>query len=159
MQGAVDATTAPRKDYAQKALNIAGKLRSGVAEYGSEMNAFTTSFDNFEHVQEKLGEAIRTQITNDNSEADLIILISYVMQALTAIAVAATLAVTTITIRRHVINPIGAIAKSLHAMALGNYAVDIPGLGGGDEVAEIAKSAQVFRETALAKQALSLIHI
>jgi len=152
MQAAVDATVAPRNDYVEKALAVAAQIRSHPDNYATQMNAFTASFDKFEGVQETLGETIAAQIAHENENADLIILISFVMQALTALAVGATVAVTTVIVRRHVVNPIGSIARSLHSMSLGNYSVDIPSVNGGDEVAEIAKSAQVFRETALAKQ-------
>ena len=153
LQDAVEATKAPKQDYIAKARAVAERMRTNPGDYAAQMEAFTQSFDGFEKVQEQLSEAIRTKIAQENTTADRIVLISTILQVLTTIGVAVTLAAAAVIVRKHVVAPIRSLASALRRMAGGDYALAIPGTGRGDEVAEIAEAAQVFRDAAIAKQA------
>ena len=50
--------------------------------------------------------------------------------------------------------PLRAMARTLHALAYGDFSVDVPGIERGDEVGEVARAAMIFKEMGLEKQRL-----
>ena len=51
-------------------------------------------------------------------------------------------------------NPIGRMTDAMNKLAAGDTAVDIPGIGRGDEIGHMAQAVQVFKENAIERQNL-----
>jgi methyl-accepting chemotaxis protein len=64
-----------------------------------------------------------------------------------------TLAVS-ILVARRITGPLQRITVTMNELASGNLAVEVPGIGRGDEVGEMAKAVEVFKSNAVARQAL-----
>jgi len=64
-----------------------------------------------------------------------------------------TLAVS-IFVARRITGPLQRITVTMNDLASGNLAVEVPGIGRGDEVGEMAKAVEVFKSNAVARQAL-----
>jgi methyl-accepting chemotaxis protein len=64
-----------------------------------------------------------------------------------------TLAVS-ILVARRITGPLQSITATMNDLASGNLAVEVPGIGRGDEVGEMAKAVEVFKSNAVARQAL-----
>jgi methyl-accepting chemotaxis protein len=61
-------------------------------------------------------------------------------------------------VQRRVTRPISAITQTMRRLAMGELAIDIPGMARKDEVGEMAKAVQVFRENALERQRAAKEH-
>jgi methyl-accepting chemotaxis protein len=55
-------------------------------------------------------------------------------------------------VQRRVTRPISAITQIMRRLAMGEVAIEIPGMTRKDEIGEMAKAVQVFRENALERQ-------
>jgi len=70
------------------------------------------------------------------------------------IVLLAVFAIQALMARRYVSAPIQRMTRILNALAAGNLSVDIPSLDARDEIGDIARATQVFRENARRTQAL-----
>jgi methyl-accepting chemotaxis protein len=61
-------------------------------------------------------------------------------------------------VQRRVTRPISAITQTMRRLAMGELAIEIPGMARKDEVGEMAKAVQVFRENALERQRAAKEH-
>ena len=64
-----------------------------------------------------------------------------------------TLAVS-IFVARSITAPLRRMTAAMNDLAAGNLAVEVPGIGRGDEVGEMAKAVEIFKGNAIARQAL-----
>jgi methyl-accepting chemotaxis protein len=62
-------------------------------------------------------------------------------------------------VQRRVTRPIRAITQTMRRLAMGEVAVEIPGMARNDEVGEMANAVQVFKENALERQRIAKEHI
>ena len=70
-----------------------------------------------------------------------------------ALIVLFTLAVS-IFVARSITAPLRRMTAAMNDLASGNLAVEVPGIGRGDEVGEMAKAVEIFKGNAVARQAL-----
>jgi len=61
-------------------------------------------------------------------------------------------------VQRRVTRPISAITQTMRRLAMGEVAVEIPGMARKDEVGEMANAVQVFKENALERQRVAKEH-
>ena len=57
-------------------------------------------------------------------------------------------------VARSVTTPLQRMTVTMNDLASGNLAVDVPGIGRGDEIGEMAKAVEVFKSNAVARQSL-----
>jgi len=62
--------------------------------------------------------------------------------------------VVSIFVARSVTGPLQRMTVAMNDLASGNLAVEVPGVGRGDEVGEMAKAVEIFKGNAVARQAL-----
>ena len=62
--------------------------------------------------------------------------------------------VVSIFVARSVTGPLQRMTVAMNDLASGNLAVEVPGVGRGDEVGEMAKAVEIFKSNAVARQAL-----
>ncbi|KRR18413.1 methyl-accepting chemotaxis protein [Bradyrhizobium retamae] len=62
--------------------------------------------------------------------------------------------VVSIFVARSVTGPLQRMTVAMNDLASGNLAVEVPGIGRGDEVGEMAKAVEVFKSNAVARQSL-----
>jgi len=151
LQKRVDDTIGPERDYIERAKAAADRLLTHPEDARGEMDSFTASFDRFEHVQDTLKDALTARMDADSTAADRLMLVALGLMLVTILAGAAALGWAGLFVWREVVEPITRLTATLQAMAHGDYAEEITGDEAGDEVAQMAAAAAVFRETALAK--------
>ena len=64
--------------------------------------------------------------------------------------------VVSIFVARSVTGPLQRMTVAMNDLASGNLAVEVPGVGRGDEVGEMAKAVEIFKSNAVARQALEV---
>ena len=64
--------------------------------------------------------------------------------------------VVSIFVARSVTGPLRRMTAAMNDLASGNLAVEVPGIGRGDEVGEMAKAVEVFKSNAVARQSLEI---
>ena len=64
--------------------------------------------------------------------------------------------VVSIFVARSVTGPLQRMTVAMDDLASGNLAVEVPGVGRGDEVGEMAKAVEIFKSNAVARQALEV---
>jgi methyl-accepting chemotaxis protein len=64
--------------------------------------------------------------------------------------------VVSIFVARSVTGPLHRMTVAMDDLASGNLAVEVPGIGRGDEVGEMAKAVEIFKSNAVARQALEV---
>jgi methyl-accepting chemotaxis protein len=64
--------------------------------------------------------------------------------------------VVSIFVARSVTGPLQRMTAAMNDLAGGNLAVEVPGVGRGDEVGEMAKAVEIFKSNAVARQALEV---
>jgi methyl-accepting chemotaxis protein len=57
-------------------------------------------------------------------------------------------------VARSITGPLRHMTAAMNGLASGNLAVEVPGIGRGDEVGEMAKAVEIFKDNAVARQAL-----
>ncbi|MEH2628432.1 methyl-accepting chemotaxis protein [Bradyrhizobium sp. AZCC 1719] len=62
--------------------------------------------------------------------------------------------VVSIFVARSVTGPLQRMTVAMNELASGNLAVEVPGIGRGDEVGEMAKAVEVFKSNAISRQSL-----
>jgi methyl-accepting chemotaxis protein len=62
--------------------------------------------------------------------------------------------VVSIFVARSVTGPLRRMTAAMNDLASGNLAVEVPGVGRGDEVGEMAKAVEIFKSNAVARQSL-----
>jgi methyl-accepting chemotaxis protein len=64
--------------------------------------------------------------------------------------------VVSIFVARSVTGPLQRMTAAMNDLASGNLAVEVPGVGRGDEIGEMAKAVEIFKSNAVARQALEV---
>ena len=64
--------------------------------------------------------------------------------------------VVSIFVARSVTGPLQRMTVAMNDLAGGNLAVEVPGVGRGDEIGEMAKAVEIFKSNAVARQALEV---
>ena len=64
--------------------------------------------------------------------------------------------VVSIFVARSVTGPLQRMTVAMNDLASGNLAVEVPGVGRGDEIGEMAKAVEIFKSNAVARQALEV---
>jgi methyl-accepting chemotaxis protein len=59
-------------------------------------------------------------------------------------------------VARSVTGPLRRMTAAMNDLASGNLAVEVPGVGRGDEVGEMAKAVEIFKSNAVARQSLEI---
>jgi methyl-accepting chemotaxis protein len=152
LQSISQKTRPDRDDYAVKARKIVDRIQQAPGDYHAALDEFTASFDRFEHSQEKLADAIKAERSNQAQRADLLYTVSLAITGLGVLSVALALGWSRRFVMRQIVMPIEAIAATLTRMAHGDYSETIDGDERGNEIAQLASAAAIFRRTALAMQ-------
>jgi len=142
----------PEKDYVAKAIEAKQRLENHPEDFDSAINAFIHSFEVFEDVQEKLGEAIKTSTDARNASADQLSAIAEWVQTAAMLLAGGALVLILLFTRKQVVNPLEQLGAALRRMAGGDYDAPIEGFDSDDEIGDLAKVAQLFRSAALDKQ-------
>ena len=152
LQAEVSGAIGPEQDYVAKAQAASERIHSHPDDFNGAVDQFIASFQNFERVQERLADAIKTSIEDRTAQDDQMTLFIEILLALTFVLGGGGMAWTFFYTRGSVVGPLERLAATLRSMADGHYHESIDGYGNHDEIAEMAAAAQVFRHTALAKQ-------
>jgi len=135
-------------------LNVSRKMVDAAAQGRSGAEAtfpeFNEKFETLEGSMEEISVAFEKLLAEHNNVAQSSSLWVLIGLALLSFAV---LGVTVRLIQRTVIQRLNLLAEQLKGMAGGDYASAVGDADADDEIGEIARSAEVFREVALAKQA------
>lgn len=152
---AVDDVLPGLKNYLVSAQdNVETSLNDTVA--GREkFTAFMESFSSLEDGLGVLGDLIEqvgnTAGTAAQSSNDMLIVILVVV----AIIATAFLVITNLITAGRISRPILGMVDAMQRLAGGDHAVDVPGLGRGDEVGRMAEAVQVFKKNAVETHRLS----
>lgn len=134
-------------ETARKMVNAAARDRAGAEQMFPEFNA---SFDRLEGSMEKIGFTFEDLLATRNADARSSSMWVLIGLALLSFAV---LGVTVRLIQKTVILRLDRLAERLRALGAGDYASPVADVEVTDEIAEIARAAEVFRTAAIAKQA------
>ena len=156
LKAIVQNAVSPERDYVAKAQAARSQLESHPEDFDSAINAFTHSFEVFEDVQEKLGEAIKKGTEEHNAAADQVSTIVEWVQTAAMLLGGGALILILLFTRKQVVNPLERLAGALRRMASGDYDAPIDGFDTHDEIGDLAKVAQLFRSAALDKQKADL---
>ncbi len=93
-------------------------------------------------------------LTNDaNENAAKIALLEKIAIALLAVGLAVAAAIAYVT-SRAIVNPITSMTSAMSVLAKGDFTADVPALGRADEIGEMAKSVQVFKDNGIEREQL-----
>jgi len=121
-----------------------------LAALGSRVNSAEAMAVSAGEVAEQVHASVTASIDSRASDRDLatvLILVGTAAAALLAIVLAALLG-------RGITNPLRGITGAMERLAENDLEVEIPGVGRKDEIADIARCVQVFKDNALRMQAL-----
>ena len=149
-------TVLDRDNYAITAHNVIERIEHNPNDYHGALDAFTASFDRFEHSQETLIEAIKAEREAEAKLAETLYLASLAITVLGIVCVGGTLAWVTRFVIRRIVSPIETVTATLQRMAHGDYSQAISGDDKGDEVERMSAAAAIFRATALSMQQAEL---
>jgi methyl-accepting chemotaxis protein len=150
LQSASQKTRPDRDDYVVKARAIVDRIQRAPNDYHAALDDFTASFDRFEKSQEVLADAIKAERVNQAQRANLLFTVSLAITGMSVLGVALALGWSRRFVMRRILTPIEATTATLQRMAHGDYSETINGDENGDEVAQLASAAAIFRRTALA---------
>ena len=151
LQSTVNATVEPQHDYVSKARAVTDRLLAHPEDYAAAMSDFTASFDNFEHVQEVLANAIKAEREAESDEADHAYYLAVGLGLVTMLIGSGAIVWVALTIQRRLLKPLAYINGELHRMAGGDFSVPIEGDPNGDELQQIGAVACKLRLTASSK--------
>lgn len=152
LKSAVQAAAAPQRDYVAKAIDVQRRMESHPEDFNAALDSFIAAYETFEAVQAKLGNEIKTSIDTQSAADDRQSSVTQVVQLVSMLIGGASLAWVFLYTRRFVVDPLQRLATALRTMAGGNYDQPVEGYDNGDEIADLARVAQVFRANALEKQ-------
>ncbi len=139
-----------RDNYVVNARAVVDRIEHHPADFHAALDAFTASFDRFEHSQETLADAIKAERDREAAVAETLYIVSLAVVVSSVLAMAAAMAWSRRLVMRRVVRPIESLAGTFHRMAHGDFGEQIAGNPGGDEVEQMMTAAAVFRETAMA---------
>ena len=153
LQAAVDTVREDERQYVAQARAVSGRVQAHPEDYHQELARFGEAFNRLEASQNSLSAALKREMADGKASADRLIGITALVQlVIMALGVAAM--VWAVRLMLHAVaGPIGELAEMMRRMARGDYSQTIAGDENGDEIAQMAASTRVFRETALAKMA------
>jgi methyl-accepting chemotaxis protein len=145
--------TLPDRDrYVETARAVVERIHQAPNDYHAALDAFTASFDRFEHSQETLIEAIKAERADEAARGETLFRLSQLVTMLSIVSVAGALAWSRRLVMQRIIHPIERVTATLQRFAHGDYSETISGNEQGDEIEQLASAAAVFRENALAKR-------
>jgi methyl-accepting chemotaxis protein len=131
----------------RKMVDAAARGRSGAE---SQFPKFNQTFDRLEDSMEKIGLTFEDLLAERNAAAQsssLWILMGFALLSFLVLGVTVQL------IQKTVVARLAALSERLKTMAAGEYGSPVEGAEETDEIGEIARSAEVFRQVAIAKLA------
>lgn len=131
----------------QRMVDAAAQGRAGAENLFPQFNV---TFDRLEGSMEKIGLTFEDLLAKRNAAAQsssLWILIGFALVSFVVLGVTVQL------IQKTVIARLDRLAERLKTLAEGNYASPVAGAEVNDEIGEIARAAEVFRQAAISKQA------
>ncbi|WP_379922452.1 methyl-accepting chemotaxis protein [Erythrobacter sp. R86502] len=131
----------------RRMIDAAARNRSSAEALSPQ---FTAAFERLEGSMEKIGLTFEDLLAQRNAAAQSSSLWLLIGFALVSFIV---LGVTMRVLQRTVILPLSRLSDQLKSLAAGHYDSRVEGTAVGDEIGEIARSAEVFRTAAIAKQA------
>jgi methyl-accepting chemotaxis protein len=143
-------TVPDRDNYVETARAVTERIRQAPNDYHAALDAFTASFDRFEHSQETLIEAIKVEREAEAARGDMLFKLSLAVTVLSVLSVAIALAWSRRLVMQRIIHPIESVTATLQRFAHGDYSETINGDENGDEIEQLAYSAAVFRQNAMA---------
>jgi len=152
LQSISSRTVTDRDNYVVNARAVTDRIQHFPNDFHAALDAFTASFDRFEHSQEALSEAIKAEREHETATADTLFTVSMVVLLITVLGMGSALGWASRFVMRGIVRPIETISATLQRMAHGDYSEAISGDEHGDEVQQMGAAAAIFRETALAMQ-------
>jgi methyl-accepting chemotaxis protein len=131
----------------RRMVDAAAQGRAGAENLFPQFNA---TFDRLEASMEKIGLTFEDLLARRNAAAQsssLWVLIGFALVSFVVLGVTVRL------IQKTVIARLDRLAERLKVLAQGDYGHPVAGAEIGDEIGEIARAAEVFRQAAIAKQA------
>lgn len=146
----LEKTNSDVEAYLATARTMVDAADQGRAGAERQFPQFNATFDRLETSMEEIGLTFEDLLEERNDAAQsssLWVLIGFALLSFVVLGVTVRL------IQRTVVQRLAALAERLKAMAAGDYAEPVAGAEVADEIGEIAQTAEVFRQVALAKQA------
>lgn len=147
-----DTETAMRMKYENKAVDAALNGESGVTTYinpdGKEAVAAYDFADIF-------GTRMAVLATADRSEVEAPIKAMRNNMALVAVVMIALIGIAALLVSRSITRPISAMTSTMGRLAKGDNGVEVPAQDRNDEIGEMAKAVNVFKENAIENEKLA----
>jgi len=122
---------------------------------GSDVETkFDNAFEKFVALSEEAEVLIRNEIDQRNDNAANLVLISEIVIGIAAIIVFGLAFFLAITFGRSLASRLGNISEATLVLAEGNLDAPIPDLNQTDEIGEMAKAVQIFKDNAIEKNRL-----
>lgn len=150
LKAMIESADADVVSYLEAARKIVDAAGTDHAAAEAQFPQFFEQFDVLEGSMEGIGLEFETKLAEHNAAAQ-----SNSLWILLAFAVI-SLALVVFTLRKVqslVVERINELAQSLNTMAQGDYDAAVPDTGAPDEIGDIARAAEVFRQSANAKKA------
>lgn len=145
----------------KRLLQASGPDLKNLVETHANDEAYAAIDDAIDQVGDKVAEALASLYSNGNklvekqvAEATQASKGSIAMQLSVGLIAFVVVFALQIINTRSILSGIRGVRTSLKEIVDGNYSHQIPNLTRGDEIGEIARSAEVFRQSAMEKQAL-----
>ena len=143
-------------EYVKVSQELVGYSRQNFNDQASAL--FTgKSFEAFKAISATIDELVRINVEGGNAAGDLAdeTYTNARLLILVMIGVAVVLTVGAgVMLIRGISKPITNMGAAMKKIADGDFSVAIPGLGNKDEIGDMAKAVQVFKENGMAKQQL-----
>ncbi|OLP60459.1 hypothetical protein BJF93_14695 [Xaviernesmea oryzae] len=143
----------PLEQYVTAATKLVAQAEAGDMAALAAAPGFMQQFSVLEDAMEKAGDAIEALTTRMRADSDAVA--SSLSLTLEAVLVAALVlsAAVTFAIRRMVVRPLGALSGVMRRLAEGDTCIELPKVS-RDEIGDMVASVAIFRDAAVAKQAL-----
>ncbi|WP_132536368.1 methyl-accepting chemotaxis protein [Rhizobium sp. PP-F2F-G48] len=145
---------APLQDYIETATQLVDKATSAPDTMQTAFPDFKAKFTALESAMEKAGDAIQMSSEDVLKHSDaLSTLVSKVLLAILAFSVASALVLLVIS-RRTITKPIETLSLAMQGLAAGHTESSVAGKDRSDEIGQMAKAVEVFRQAAIANRKL-----
>ncbi|OLP56098.1 hypothetical protein BJF92_20020 [Rhizobium rhizosphaerae] len=151
--GLLAALDQPLDNYIRGAEALMVKVEAGQLDAQADLAGFMQQFSALEDRMEKAGDAIEALSEHMRAEGDAV---STQVTLILEIVLAATLLLSAgvaFVLRRVIVRPLVALSTLMRQLADGNTRIDLP-QASRDEIGEMVAAVAIFRDSALAKQAL-----
>jgi hypothetical protein len=134
LQAISQKTVGDRDSYVASARAVSDRIQHFPQDYHGALDAFTAAFDQFEHSQETLTEAIKAERDREAARGETLFMVSMAVTLISALTMAAAMTWASRFMLRGVVHPIERIAAALRRQPRRFHLVHVADRHGADEL-------------------------